>query len=113
LVGARLIDDLDIPVELVDERGTTPYLGTGARGMDDVLAAVNIARREGRRVESRQVDPTQGELDVIKARSRRASETNREIDDALARRVAAGDLSVEEALAEHEGQDSGGNSDPD
>jgi len=33
LVGARLVDDLtDVPVELVDETGTTPYLGTGARG---------------------------------------------------------------------------------
>ncbi|RJT06731.1 hypothetical protein [Halococcus sp. IIIV-5B] len=101
LVGASLIDDLDMPVELVDETGTTPHLGTGARGMGDVLAAVNIARLAGERVTQRTVEPTAGELDVIKARSRERSPTNREIDEVLARRVATGELSIEEALAEH------------
>jgi hypothetical protein len=100
--GAKVIDDLeDVPVELVDETGTTPYLGTGARGMGDVLAAVNIARLEGERVESRTIEPTAGELQRIKDRSREASETNRAIDERLARRVAAGELTIEEALAEH------------
>ncbi|WP_049898604.1 hypothetical protein [Halococcus agarilyticus] len=101
LKGAALIDDLDVPVELVDETGTTPYLGTGARGMGDVLAAVNIARRSGDRIRERTVEPTVGELDVIKARSREQSEGNREIDEGLARRVAAGELTIEEALTEH------------
>ena len=100
--GAKVIDDLeDVPVELVDETGTTPYLGTGARGMGDVLAAVNIARLEGERVDARPIDPTPGELQRIKDRSREQSETNRAIDEHLARRVAAGELTVEEALAEH------------
>jgi hypothetical protein len=101
LVGASLIDDLDVPVELVDETGTTPSLGTGARGMGDVLAAVNIARRSGEQVRERTIEPTVGELDVIKARSREQSANNREIDEALARRVAAGELTIEEALTEH------------
>ena len=101
LKGAALIDDLDTPVELVDETGTTPYLGTGARGMGDVLAAVNIARRSGDRIRERTVEPTVGELDVIKARSREQSTSNREIDEGLARRVAAGELTIEEALGEH------------
>ena len=106
LVGARLVEDLpDVPVELVDETGTTPYLGAGARGMGDVLAAVNIARIPGERVTERAVEPTAGELKRIKDRSREESETNRAIDDALARRVAAGDLTVEEALAEHRGDE--------
>jgi hypothetical protein len=104
LTGASLIDELDVPVELVDETGTTPSLGTGARGMGDVLAAVNIARRSGEQVRERTVEPTVGELDVIKARSREQSATNREIDEALARRVAAGELSIQEALAEHRDQ---------
>jgi hypothetical protein len=100
--GATVIDDLeDVSVELVDETGTTPHLGTGARGMGDVLAAVNIARLEGERVDSRDIDPTPGELQRIKDRSREASETNRAIDERLARRVAAGELTVEAALAEH------------
>ena len=102
LQGARLIDDLDdVPVELVDETGTTPYLGTGARGMGDILAAVNIARLEGERVDSRDVEPTAGEIQRIKDRSRRVSTDDRTIDEALARRVAVGDLTVEEALDAH------------
>lgn len=101
LMGASIIDDLDVPVELVDETGTTPYLGTAARGMGDVLAAVNIARRDGEPIRERTIEPTTGELDVIKARSREQSAGNREINEALARRVAAGELTIEEALSEH------------
>ena len=102
LQGAKIIDDLEaVPVELVDETGTTPYLGTGARGMGDVLAAVNIARLDGERVESRTIEPTTGELRRIKDRSREASEANRAIDETLARRVALGELSIDEALEEH------------
>jgi hypothetical protein len=102
LQGAKIIDDLeDVPVELVDETGTTPYLGTGARGMGDVLAAVNIAGLDGERVESRTIEPTTGELRRIKDRSREASDTNRAIDETLARRVALGELGIDEALAEH------------
>lgn len=118
LQSASLVNDLeDVTVELVDETGTTPYLGTGSRGMGDVLAAANIARLEGKVVETRQIDPTAGELQVIKDRSREQSETNRAIDDLLARRVAAGELSIEEALSEHrtgrsDGDSSGSNEDP-
>jgi hypothetical protein len=102
LQGAKLIDALsDVPLELVDETGTTPYLGTGARGMGDVLAAVNIARLTGERVDSRDVQPTKGELQSIKNRSRERSEDGRTISERLARRVASGDLTVDEALAEH------------
>lgn len=100
--GAKIIHDLeDVRVELVDETGTTPSLGTGSRGMGDVLAAVNIARLEGKVVESRNIEPTEGELKVIKDRSRRQSPENREIDGVLARQVAAGELTIEEALEEH------------
>ncbi|WP_255167671.1 hypothetical protein [Natrononativus amylolyticus] len=102
LEGATLINDLeDVRVELVDETGTTPYLGTGSRGMGDVLAAVNIARLEGEVVDNREIEPTAGELQVIKDRSRERSETNRAIDELLARRVAAGELTIDEALAVH------------
>jgi hypothetical protein len=104
--GSKILNELDeVTVELVDETGTTPYLGTGARGMGDVLAAVNIAGIEGEVVDHREVDPTRGELDVIKTRSRDRSEENRAIDDALARRVASGDLTIEEALAVHRDDD--------
>ena len=102
LRGAKIVEDLEeVPVELVDETGTTPYLGTGARGMGDVLAAVNIARLEGKRIEERDVEPTAGEIQLIKDRSRERSEDNRSIDEELARRVAAGELTMAEALERH------------
>ncbi|WP_115862989.1 hypothetical protein [Halorussus litoreus] len=102
LQGAQLVRELDeVRVELADETGTTPYLGTGARGMGDVLAAVNIARLEGERVEGREIEPTTGELQVIKNRSRERADDDREIDAELARRVASGDLTLEEAMDEH------------
>lgn len=102
LKGARIVNDLDeVPVELVDETRTTPYLGDGARGMADVLAAVNIAGREGDRVESREIDPTEGELKRIKTESRKRSAGDRTIGEPLARRVADGDLTLDQAIAEH------------
>lgn len=107
LQGAQIVDNLgEISVELVDETGTTPYLGSGARGMGDVLAAVNIAHIEGEQIDSREIEPTSGELQMIKRESRERSETGRTIDEALARRVAAGDLTIEQALAEHRGESS-------
>jgi hypothetical protein len=114
LRSARLVNDLDdLPVELVDETGTTPYLGEGAREMGDVLAAVNIARRAGERVEGRAVDPTPGELQRIKDRSRERSAGEVTIDESLARRVAAGELTVEEALSEHRDRREGSSGDGD
>lgn len=102
LAGSRIADDLpDMPVELVDETGTTPHLGTGAAGAGDLLAAVNIARLQGERIEDREIEPTAGELQRIKDESRRRSGGERTIDEALARRVAAGELNLEEALSEH------------
>ncbi|MEF8842321.1 MAG: hypothetical protein V5A62_11955 [Haloarculaceae archaeon] len=107
LQGARIVDALeDVRVELVDETGTTPYLGQGTRGtgVGDVLAAVNIARLEGEPIASRDVEPTPGEIQVVKNRSRERSPENRELTDRLARRVALGELSLEEAMTEHRGE---------
>lgn len=102
LRGATLVEDLDdVRVELVDESGSTPHLGAGTRGMGDVLAAVNIARREGEPVEGREIEPTAGEIQVIKTAARERSPENRAIPEGLARRVAKGDLTLDDALAEH------------
>ena len=102
LDGSQLIEELNgIPIELIDETATTPHLGTGTRGMGDVLAAVNIARREGERIGTREIEPTAGEIKVIKTASRERSPHNREITADLARQVAVGDLSIDEALDVH------------
>jgi hypothetical protein len=102
MAGARILNALeDVPVELVDETGTTPYLGSGARGMGDVLAAVNIALSSGDEIEGRSIEPTDGEIEVVQARSREASEENRTIPTDLARQVAAGELTLAAALERH------------
>ncbi len=102
LIGAKIVDELEnVPVELVDETGTTPYLGTGVRGFADILAAVNIARMEGEPIESRDIEPTEGEIKRIQERSREHGAENRTIDSELARRVALGELTISEALDEH------------
>lgn len=102
LRSAQLINELgDVRIEVVDETGTTPTLGAGARNHGDILAAVNIARRSGDPIEVRTVDPTDGELTEIQDKSRAKSADNRAIDQALARRVAAGELTIEEALDRH------------
>ncbi len=101
--SARIIEALsDVRVELVDETGTTPHVGTGARGSGDILAAVNIARRSGDAVDHRTIEPTSGEIQVVKAASRERSAGNRTIPEALARQVAKGELTVEEALDQHQ-----------
>lgn len=105
LQGAKLIDQLpECTVELVDEVGTTPTVGRGVTGSADVLAAVNIALREGETVTSRDIEPTKGELEQIKERSRDQSADNRAISTPLARQVARGDLTLREALDEHRKQ---------
>lgn len=97
--SARLVDALsDLPVELVDETGTTPSLGSGARGMGDVLAAVNIARRAGDQIDGRRLDPTAGEIKRVKTESRQRTAGEVTIDERLARRVALGEMSLNEAI---------------
>ncbi|UIO99443.1 hypothetical protein Hbl1158_13065 [Halobaculum sp. CBA1158] len=104
LRSARIVNGLeDVAVELVDESGTTPRLGRGVgdKGVSDVLAAVNIARIEGDPVETRDLDPTAGEIQRIKDASRDRTDGDRSIDEELARRVALGEVTLAEALDEH------------
>ncbi len=101
LRGARIVDEIEsAPVELVDETGTTPYQGSGVRA-GDVLAAVNIARIEGEEIESREIEPTAGEIKLVQERSREESDDRRAIPETLARRVALGELSMTEAIQRH------------
>lgn len=103
--GAILVEELDdVRVEVVDETGTTPHLGRGARGMGDVLAAVNIARLAGEETDSIGFEPTAGDVQVVQNRSREqtGSET---LPTSLAREVARGDITLDEAIARHREDD--------
>jgi len=70
--------------------------------MGDVLAAVNIARLEGEVVDAREIDPTEGRFRSSKTARANRAEHNRAIDEVLARRVAAGELTIDEALSKHQ-----------
>ena len=68
--GARLVSTnlanmlvaQGIAVELVDERGTSPYLGkgTGGTAISDIVAAINIAHTQGTRMGYQEVLPLKG-----------------------------------------------------
>jgi hypothetical protein len=92
-----------IPVELVDETGTSPYLGKGTGGpaISDIVAAINIAYKQGVRVGRQEILPSRGEIRWIQERSRELSEGRTTISRQLAKRVAIGEITIKEALTEH------------
>ena len=102
LAGAQLLRALgDLPVQLVDETGTTPHVKGGTRAVGDAVAAINIANRPGRPADGVTFEPTAGEIDQIKARSRRISPDDRTLDTRRAAAVARGELTLKQALADH------------
>lgn len=91
---------LDVHLELVDESHSTP-LGAHANGERDTQAATSIALTPGRLLlasEVRPVVPTEGELRDIQRKSRLASDGALTISRALARNVAIGRLTLDEAI---------------
>jgi hypothetical protein len=106
LASMRLANSLvaqGIPVELVDESGTSPYLGkgTGGAAISDIVAAINIAYTQGVRVGHQEILPSKGEIRWIQERSRELSEGRTTISRQLAKRVAIGEITITEALTEH------------
>jgi hypothetical protein len=107
LASMRLANSLvaqGVPVELVDESGTSPYLGkgTGGTAISDIVAAINIAYTQGVRVGHQEILPSKGEIRWIQERSRELSEGRTTISRQLAKRVAIGEITIKEALTEHE-----------
>lgn len=89
-----------IPVEIVDEAGTTRR-----SPQPDVDAAIDIARTRGRIVEPPfEVRPTPGEVREIQRQSRLQSGGLVTISSDLAGAVARGDLSLEDAVARARGK---------
>ena len=88
---------LGLPVEIVDEKGTTHRTPS-----PDADAAVEIARGRGvRAARYYAVDPTPGELQDIQRQSRVTSEGKVTISKDLARRVAKGELTLRDAIERH------------
>ncbi len=106
LIRSQLINgllDLGLPVEMVDETGTTPHLGKGVHGqvISDIIAAINIARLPGKNVGKQYIEPSLGEVRVIQESSREYSNGRLTIPRVLARRVAKGELTLDEAMERH------------
>ena len=109
--GARLIRsqlvngilDLGLQVEMVDETGTTPHLGKGVHGqvISDIIAAINIALIPGKIVGKQFIEPSHGEVRVIQESSREYSNGRSTIPRLLARAVAKGELTLDEAVERH------------
>jgi hypothetical protein len=98
------------PVELVDERGTTPR---GHRRPRDAAAARAIARSAGPLIRGEaSIRITPGEVANLQRLSREGSGGSFTIPRALARRVLRGEISLPEALAEGEAQYHSGSTRP-
>ena len=106
LIRSQLINgilDLGLAVEMVDETGTTPHLGKGVHGqvISDIIAAINIAKIPGKNVGKQFIEPSQGEVRVIQEHSREYSNGRSTIPRMLARAVAKGELTLDEAVEIH------------
>ena len=106
LIRSQLINgilDLGLSVEMVDETGTTPRLGKGVHGqvISDIIAAINIAKIPGKNVGKQFIEPSQGEVRVIQEHSREYSNGRSTIPRMLARAVAKGELTLDEAVERH------------
>ncbi|VVB55658.1 Uncharacterised protein [uncultured archaeon] len=106
LIRSQLINgilDLGIQVEMVDETGTTPHLGKGVHGrvISDIIAAINIALIPGKIVGKQFIEPSNGEVRVIQESSREYSNGRSTIPRLLARAVAKGELTLDEAMKKH------------
>lgn len=109
LLTAQIVNALlesGFRVELVDETGTTPYVGGNIHTSQvrDVIAAINIARIRGEPVGRQDVEPSRGEIRVIQETSRSQSEGRATIPKYLARRVARGEITLDEAIEMHRGR---------
>ena len=109
LIRSRLINDfldLGLKVEMVDETGTTPQLGKGvhAREISDIIAAINIANMPGKTVGKQNIEPSMGEVRIVQERSREHSNGRVTIPRPLARKVAKGEISLDEAIEKHKGE---------
>ena len=100
---ANAVLGLGLRVEIADETSTTRKVD-----LPDVEAAITIAGIPGVSIDTPlRISPSKGELRHIKKRSRERSGGAITISTRLARRVAIGELTLEEAVAIMNGDDDG------
>ena len=86
------IADFDVPIEIVDESGTTKRMDT------DIEAAIEIAFGKGKEIGfSPEIRPTHGEIRRIQDESRIMSGSIT-ISEELAEKVAKGEIGLKEAI---------------
>ncbi len=86
--------DFNLPMELVDESNTTQKTG-----QPDIKAAMDIAHTSGAPITSKyKVDPTAGEIRDLQRISRLESSGELTISKPLAKKVASGKMTLEEAI---------------
>jgi len=92
------------PIIVVNEFGTTPKVGGVEGPVADIVASINIGLRNGKETTIGELlevkEPTKREIEDIKRRSRELS-GNITIPSSLAREVALGNLTIEEAIEIH------------
>ncbi|MDD2666167.1 MAG: hypothetical protein PHD13_06685 [Methanocellales archaeon] len=103
LLSTQIINTLltlGVSIELVDESFTTPILGKGVRNqISDIVAAINIAHLEGIPIDKKQIEPSRKEIQLVQEWSRERSNGRSTISRRLARQVAKGELTLDEAIA--------------
>lgn len=93
------LSPMGLPVEIVDEKGTTPRVPSPTPDAD---AAVEIARSRGvRAARYYAVEPTPGEIREIQRKSRLTSDGKVTISKDLAGKVARGELTLAQAIERH------------
>ncbi|WP_297469861.1 hypothetical protein [Thermococcus sp.] len=98
----------DYPIIVVNEFRTTPKVGgIESSSVVDIVASINIGLRAGQETTIGELldvrEPTKREIEDIKRRSRELS-GNITIPSYLAREVALGNLTLEEAIEIHRGR---------
>lgn len=90
--------EIGIPIEIVDETNTTIQTDE-----PDIHAAIDIAYSTGIKVKKYyEIKPTDGEINEIKRRSRLKTNGRITISKELARKVAIGEFTMDEAIKKHE-----------
>jgi len=99
--GKNILVRIGHGARLVRSRLVNDMLDLGLHIESDIIAAINIARIKGKKVGKQFIEPSQGEVRVIQEHSREHSNGRSTIPRLLARAVAKGEMTLEEAVEQH------------